>query len=87
YNASGVKVGTAKVKQQTSGLKISIKAEGFSPGVHGLHIHEIGECKATRFISAGNHFKLEKQKKHGLMNPKGAENGNLLNVIADDKGK
>ncbi|PFW87575.1 superoxide dismutase [Bacillus pseudomycoides] len=87
YNASGDKVGTAKVKQQTSGVKISIKAEGFSPGVHGLHIHEIGECKAPRFISAGNHFNLEKKKKHGLMNPKGAENGDLPNVIADDTGK
>ncbi|PEY31563.1 superoxide dismutase [Bacillus cereus] len=86
YNASGDKVGTAKVAQQTNGVKISVKAEGFTPGAHGLHIHEIGECKAPRFISAGDHFNLEKKKKHGLMNPKGAENGDLPNVIADDKG-
>ncbi|MDM5190539.1 superoxide dismutase family protein [Bacillus sp. DX4.1] len=85
YNASGDKVGTAKVAQQTSGVKVSIKAEGFTPGPHGLHIHEIGECKAPSFISAGNHFNPN-EKKHGLMNPKGAENGDLPNVIADDKG-
>ncbi|PEB50539.1 superoxide dismutase [Bacillus pseudomycoides] len=87
YNASGDKVGTAKVTQQTSGVKISINAEGFTPGTHGLHIHEIGECKAPNFASAGNHFNLEKNKKHGLMNPKGAENGDLPNVIADGSGK
>ncbi|PFE04865.1 superoxide dismutase [Bacillus cereus] len=86
YNASGDKVGTAKVVQKTNGVKISIKAEGFTPGAHGLHIHDIGECKAPLFISAGDHFNLDKKKKHGLMNPKGAENGDLPNVIADDKG-
>ncbi|WP_459501626.1 superoxide dismutase family protein [Bacillus sp. C1] len=87
YNASGDNVGTAKVVQQTSGVKISIKAEGFTPGAHGLHIHEIGECKAPRFISAGNHFNLDKKKKHGLMNEKGAENGDLPNITADSTGK
>ncbi|KEK25139.1 superoxide dismutase family protein [Bacillus gaemokensis] len=86
YNASGDTVGTAKVTQQASGVKISIKAEGFAPGPHGLHIHEVGECKAPRFISAGNHFNPD-EKKHGLMNPKGAENGDLPNVVADDSGK
>ncbi|ABS23723.1 MULTISPECIES: superoxide dismutase family protein [Bacillus cereus group] len=87
YNASGDEVGTAKVTQQTSGVKISIKADGFTPGAHGLHIHEMGECKAPRFESAGNHFNVDDKKKHGLMNPKGAENGDLPNVIADDTGK
>lgn len=85
YNASGDTVGKAKVTQKTSGVKIDIKAEGFTPGAHGLHIHEIGECKAPRFTSAGNHFNPN-NKKHGLLHPKGAENGDLPNVIADDKG-
>lgn len=87
YNASGDKVGTAKVTQQTSGVKISIKAEGFTPGAHGVHIHEVGECKAPDFISSGNHFNVEKKKKHGLLHPKGSENGDLPNVIADGQGK
>ena len=86
YNASGDQVGTAKMTQQTSGVKIAIKAEGFEPGAHGLHIHEIGECKAPRFESAGNHFNPD-DKKHGLLNPKGAENGDLPNVVADGSGK
>ena len=44
------------------------------------------ECKAPRFESAGNHFNPD-DKKHGLLNPKGAENGDLPNVIADGSGK
>lgn len=87
YNAFGDKVGTAKVSQETSGVKISIKAEGFTPGVHGVHIHEMGECKVPDFISSGDHFNLDKKKKHGLLHPEGYENGDLPNVIADGEGK
>ncbi len=36
HNASGDEVGTAKVVQQTSGVKIKIKGEGFTPGPHGI---------------------------------------------------
>ncbi|PHA00115.1 superoxide dismutase [Bacillus pseudomycoides] len=86
YNASGDKVGTAKFAQQTSSVKISIKAEGFTPGTHGVHIHAVGECKAPDFISSGNHLNLGK-KKHGLLHPEGPENGDLPNVIADGQGK
>ncbi|MEK4744881.1 MULTISPECIES: superoxide dismutase family protein [unclassified Bacillus (in: firmicutes)] len=86
HNASGDEVGTAKVVQQTSGVKITIKAEGFTPGPHGIHVHEIGECKAPRFESSGNHFNPD-NKEHGLLNPKGAENGDLPNVVADGSGK
>ena len=86
YNASGDQVGTAKVAQQSSGVKISIKAEGLTPGVHGVHIHEVGQCQAPDFISAGDHFNPNK-KKHGLLHPKGFENGDLPNVIADGEGK
>ena len=45
HNASGDEVGTAKVTQQTSGVKITIKGEGFAPGPHGLHVHEIESVK------------------------------------------
>lgn len=87
YNADGDQVGTAKVVQQTNGVKISINGEGFTPGVHGVHIHEMGVCKAPSFVSSGNHLKFDEKQKHGLLHPKGAENGDLPNVIADDKGE
>lgn len=45
HNASGDEVATAKVAQQTSGVKITIKGEGFAPGPHGIHVHEIESVK------------------------------------------
>ncbi|MBO9130646.1 superoxide dismutase family protein [Bacillus sp. 165] len=85
-NADGDEIGTADIAQAPQGLKIKVKAEGLEPGVHGCHIHEIGVCKGPDFISSGNHFNPD-NKEHGLLNPKGAENGDLPNLIADDQGK
>lgn len=67
HNASGDEVGTAKVVQQTSGVKIKIKGEGFTPGPHGIHVHEIGECKAPRFESSGNHFNPDNKSMDSLI--------------------
>ncbi|MCP8969811.1 superoxide dismutase family protein [Ectobacillus ponti] len=84
-NAAGDEVGTAEVSQQPAGMQIKINAKGFEPGPHGFHIHEVGTCKAPDFSSAGNHFNPE-GKEHGLLNPKGAENGDLPNLVADEQG-
>lgn len=35
---------------------ITAEVEGAPPGPHGLHIHEIGDCSAEDFTSAGGHF-------------------------------
>ncbi|MFD3448834.1 superoxide dismutase family protein [Microbacteriaceae bacterium 4G12] len=86
HNSAGDKVGTATLSEHPGGMQIKLKAEGFTPGSHGLHIHEVGECKDPDFTSSGNHFNSDK-KKHGLLNEKGAENGDLPNVTADANGK
>ena len=66
HNASGDEVGTAKVTQQTSGVKIKIKGK-VSRRPHGLHVHEIGECKAPRFESSGNHFNPDDKSMDSLI--------------------
>lgn len=85
HNGAGDEVGTATLSQQPGGVQIKLKAKGFTPGPHGFHIHKVGECKGPTFQSSGNHFNSD-EKEHGLLHPKGAENGDLPNVIADDKG-
>jgi Cu-Zn family superoxide dismutase len=85
-NADGDEIGTANVEQAPQGLKIKVKVEGLEPGPHGFHIHEVGVCKGPNFISAGKHFNPD-DKEHGLLNPKGAENGDLPNLIVDYQGK
>ncbi|WP_416828569.1 superoxide dismutase family protein [Ectobacillus polymachus] len=86
YNSTGDEMGTAKMSEQPNGVEIKLKVKGVSPGPHGLHVHEIGQCEGPLFSSAGNHFNPD-QKEHGLLNEKGPENGDLPNVTATSAGE
>jgi Cu-Zn family superoxide dismutase len=86
HNAAGDEVGTATLSQQPGGVQIKVKAKGLEPGHHGFHVHNIGECKGPSFTSAGNHFNPD-NKEHGLLNEKGAENGDLPNLTANESGE
>lgn len=85
YNAAGDMVGTAKLTEQSEGVKVEIKVENLTPGFHGIHVHEFPKCNAPDFKSAGNHFNPE-AKEHGLMHPDGAHLGDMPNVEADESG-
>ncbi|MEJ2368058.1 MAG: superoxide dismutase family protein [Acidobacteriota bacterium] len=51
-NASGKVVFT----QTDRGTQIVVDITGISPGLHGIHIHEKGDCSTPDFSSAGGHF-------------------------------
>jgi Cu-Zn family superoxide dismutase len=85
FNAVGDSVGSVTLTEQSSGVKVAVKVNGLTPGVHAIHIHDNGKCMAPDFKSAGNHFNPE-GKAHGLLNPKGAHAGDLPNLIAQDDG-
>ncbi|MDP4085665.1 MAG: superoxide dismutase family protein [Bacillota bacterium] len=85
YNAVGDSLGTIELAEQSSGVKLNIKLDGLTPGIHAIHIHDSGKCVAPDFKSAGNHFDIE-GKEHGLMHPKGAHAGDLPNLIVEDDG-
>lgn len=86
FNSSGDQTGSAELIEDGDGVKIKLKAEGLSPGLHGIHIHEHPKCNGTDFKSAGNHLNPD-GKQHGPMNPKGSHLGDLPNIRADDEGK
>ena len=52
-------------------LKVFAEVSGLTPGLHGFHIHEKGDCSAPDGTSAGGHFNPT-SKPHG--NPERAFN-------------
>jgi superoxide dismutase, Cu-Zn family len=67
------------------GVKIVAKIEGLTPGKHGFHIHEFGDCSAPDGASAGGHFNPT-HKKHGGPDHLERHAGDLGNIVADEKG-
>jgi Cu-Zn family superoxide dismutase len=77
---SGKSVGKATLREDSgAGVRIHLSLNGLPAGTHGIHVHEIGECKEPDFKSAGKHFNPE-GKHHGAHNPNGFHAGDLGNV-------
>ncbi|HEX5378010.1 MAG TPA: superoxide dismutase family protein [Phenylobacterium sp.] len=87
-NSAGASVGQATLTQATSGVLARIEVKGLTPGWHGLHFHETGDCSKSDFTSAGGHVHAMATKVHGLLNPDLNEAGDLPNlfVAADGSG-
>jgi len=49
-------VGTLTFTETDTGVDIVARVENAPPGMHGLHIHENGDCSSDDFKSAGGHF-------------------------------
>ncbi len=48
--------GTVILTATAEGVHITAEVAGVAPGLHGFHIHEVGDCSAEDFTSAGGHF-------------------------------
>ena len=78
--------GTATFKQHGERIGIEVLLSGLTPGAHGLHIHEKGDCSAPDAMSAGGHFNPIKMT-HGAPEATLHHAGDLGNAIADADGK
>lgn len=86
-DAKGNTVGLATFTEDASGLvRINVNVCGLTPGLHGIHIHEKGDCIGPSFTSAGGHYN-PLGKEHGLNNPKGPHAGDLPNLEVGQDGK
>lgn len=77
--------GTVTFQTKDDGVYIVADVDGLSPGKHGFHIHEKGDCSAPDGSSAGDHFNPNGSK-HGAPWDKERHAGDLGNLVADDKG-
>jgi Cu-Zn family superoxide dismutase len=82
-NGSGVS-GTVRFTTQGDEVRVEADVYGLQPGLHGIHIHEFGDCSSPDGESAGGHFNPT-NRPHG---PPGEAShpGDLGNVEADMNG-
>lgn len=78
--------GTVSFTAVNDGVRIVADLEGLTPGDHGFHIHEFGDCSAPDGSSAGGHFNPTK-KPHGAPESEERHVGDLGNITADEDGK
>lgn len=71
--------------QEKDGLRILADISGLTPGKHGFHIHEHGDCSAADGTSAGGHFNPTNNK-HGGPDSEVRHVGDLGNLEADKFG-
>ena len=78
--------GTVKFTQVGTRVRVDAELAALTPGQHGFHLHEKGDCSAPDAASAGAHFNPA-GKKHGAPDSKERHAGDLGNLSANEYGK
>jgi Cu-Zn family superoxide dismutase len=78
--------GSVRFTQQGDQLRIDADIAGLTPGVHGFHLHEKGDCSAPDGTSAGGHFNPGNHQHGGPQNT-AHHGGDFGNITADASGK
>ena len=79
-------MGTITFTKSGDELRVVADITGLTPGNHGFHIHEFGDCSAPDASSAGLHFDPTKHH-HGAPDVTDRHAGDLGNIEADASGK
>jgi Cu-Zn family superoxide dismutase len=78
-DTEGRSVGQAHFQQAPHGVLFKLDLKNATPGVHGLHLHDVGRCQGPSFESAGGHFNPS-NRQHGFLNSRGPHAGDLPNI-------
>ena len=74
---TGRSLGTATATQEGDRIRVRIVGTNLPPGVHGAHLHAIGDCAPPDFSSAGPHWNPN-GRLHGTQNPQGPHLGRAI---------
>jgi len=85
-NAGGADIGKALLTEAPNGVLLRLELKGLTPGWHGLHFHEKGDCSKADFTSAGAHVHTKASIVHGLLNPDANDSGDLPNLYVSADG-
>lgn len=77
--------GSVRFTRMGDHLQVEARVTGLTPGEHGFHVHESGDCSATDAMSARGHFNPE-GKAHGHHGAADRHAGDMKNLVADASG-
>ena len=83
--AGNTAAGSVTFAQKGDKVTVTAKISGLSPGGHGFHIHEKGDCSASDGMSAGGHFNPT-GKAHGNPDSPDHHAGDMPMLQADASG-
>lgn len=79
--------GTVSFTREATGVRVVANFAGLTPGEHGFHVHETGDCSAPDGSSAGAHFNPAATNHGHQTDPAtGRHMGDLGNLTADANG-
>ena len=78
--------GKATFMEKSGGVEIKVEISGAKPGMHGIHLHETGDCSAPDAKSAGGHFNPDGTS-HGAPDADPHHAGDLGNISVGANGK
>ena len=77
--------GTVTFTEVADGVQVHAELTGLTPGKHGFHVHEFGDCSAADASSAGAHFNPTNQP-HAAPDATARHVGDMGNIEADASG-
>ena len=78
--------GTVGFVETNGRLRIEARVAGLTPGEHGFHVHEVGDCSAPDASSAKGHFNPG-SRAHGHFGNDEHHGGDLPNLLANAQGE
>ena len=77
--------GTVTFTEVADGVQVHAEIAGLTPGNHGFHVHEFGDCTAADGSSAGGHFNPTNQP-HAGPDADARHVGDMGNIEVDASG-